>query len=191
MLIMLRSWRFGGSTGKNDKSWHVSLSSMKGFGQGLQMWFNASHCLDTHHPFSCILNMNEFNDVKSVLGKSIRQIQLFYNGALINCEMLFMAKWWLPSHHQFDPCPPDLTESWQLADRNATSPAWLTNTVFSFLALSHCRLIWRGYKQPLDESDLLELNEEDKAEYWVSAFEKKWREEISHAAGYATTLTSI
>ena len=51
-------------------------------------------------------------------------------------------------------------------------------------------MIWRGYKQPLDESDLLDLNEEDKAEYWVSAFEKKWREEISHAAGYATTLTS-
>ena len=124
------------------------------------------------------------------LNQQNEMTQLFYNGALINFEMLFMAKWWLPSHHQFDPCPPDLTESWQLADRNANSPAWLTNTVFSFLALSHCRLIWRGYKQSLDESDLLELNEEDKAEYWVSAFEKKWREETSHAAGYATTLTS-
>ena len=79
-------------------------------------------------------------------------------------------------------------DSWPI-NRNATCPAWLTNTVFSFLALSHCRLIWRGYKQPLDESDLLDLNEEDKAEYWVSAFEKKWRG-ASNAAGYATTLTS-
>ena len=94
------------------------------------------------------------------LNQQNEMTQLCYNGALINCEMLFMAKWWLPSHHQFDPCPLDLTASWQLAEWNANSPSWLTNTVFSFLALSHCRLIWRGYKQPLDESDLLELNEE-------------------------------
>ena len=40
-------------------------------------------------------------------------------------------------------------------------------------------LIIKGYKKPLQDKDLYELNEIDKAGAWVPAFEKHWANETA------------
>ena len=40
-------------------------------------------------------------------------------------------------------------------------------------------MVVKGYKKPLEESDLYELNAVDKAGVWVPNFEKAWRQETN------------
>ena len=44
-----------------------------------------------------------------------------------------------------------------------------------------CRLIWRGYRRPLQYSDLWGLNPDDRSSYITPKFEKEWQKEVKRA----------
>ena len=49
----------------------------------------------------------------------------------------------------------------------------------------------KGFKQPLQESDLFELNDVDKAGAWVPNFERNWQHETNRIIRYPMNRKKI